>query len=93
MRNRTAIGFEMDEFQWRAIAPVLQGVVMKKIVSALGLMIALALGGIAWIGFPGGSDVMADEGRVAAATCAQAPVSLDEGYGVTRQLQRDCAKN
>lgn len=57
---------------------------MKKIVSVIGLVIALSLGGIAWIGFPGSSDVMASEGAQAAG-CATT-VSLDEGYGVSRQI-------
>ena len=50
---------------------------MKKIVSALGLLVALSLGAIAWIG---GSDVMAHEG---VAACETGQSAFDDGYGVS----------
>lgn len=67
---------------------------MKKIVSTLGLMIALSLGAIAWFGLPGGSNGMVAQGQaLAAGACQPAYVSLDEGYGVSRQILRPCAKD
>ncbi len=51
---------------------------MTKIVSALGLIIALSLGAIAWMG----SDVTAHAGVVGA--CAPGQIAaIDDGYGVT----------
>ena len=59
---------------------------MTKIVSALGLMIALSLGAIALFQ-PGLNDVMA-QGAVHDACSASA---MDEGYGVTNPASRaDC---
>ncbi|MFT4096503.1 MAG: hypothetical protein QM651_05230 [Rhodoblastus sp.] len=51
---------------------------MTKIVSALGLMVALSLGAIAWMG----SDVTAHAGFVTACPAGQI-AAFDEGYGVT----------
>lgn len=53
---------------------------MTKIVSALGLVIALSLGAIAWMG----SDVSAHAGIVGACAPGQS-VTLDDGYGVTTE--------
>ena len=60
---------------------------MIKLLSFLGVMIALSLGAIAWTGNTG---VMADEGRPQAGVCAPGEIALDEGYGVSRHVQRDC---
>jgi len=68
--------------QRAADTPELQGVVMKKIVSALGLLIALSLGAIAW---SGGSDVQASPEHPKGA-CAAGVMTLDDGYGVSRQV-------
>lgn len=59
---------------------------MTKIVSALGLIVALSLGGIALFQ-PGLNDVMA-QGAVPDACSASA---FDEGYGVQSPASRaDC---
>ena len=59
---------------------------MTKIVSALGLMIALSLGAIALFQ-PGLNDVMA-QGAVRDACAASA---IDDGYGVASPASRaDC---
>ena len=66
---------------------------MTKMVSFLGFMVALALGAIAFMGLPGGSDVMAGEDlTVHAANCAPGVIELDEGYGVSRYVQKTCAR-
>ena len=62
---------------------------MTKLVSALGLLVALSLGAIAFVGLPGGSDVMAGE---TARACAPGEVALDEGYGVSRLVARECVQ-
>lgn len=74
----------IGEFRERARSPEPNGVVMTKIVSALGLMVALSLGAIAWMG----TDVTAHAGVVGA--CAAGQNALDDGYGVS--LKADCAK-
>ncbi|HMN74231.1 MAG TPA: hypothetical protein PKA55_20405 [Rhodoblastus sp.] len=53
---------------------------MTKIVSALGLMVALSLGAIAWMG----TDVTAHAGVVGACAVDQV-AAFDEGYGVTNE--------
>jgi hypothetical protein len=63
---------------------------MKKLVSFLGVVVALSLGAIAWTA---NSGVMAGEGRLQAGVCAPGDVSLDEGYGVSRHVERVCAQN
>jgi hypothetical protein len=85
----------MNDFQLRAKSPVDQGVVMTKLVSVLGLLVALSLGAIAFFGVPGGWDVQAGEDlspRVSQETCTAADAALDEGYGVTRGTIRACAQ-
>jgi hypothetical protein len=61
---------------------------MKKMVSLLGLMVALSLGAIAWIGLPA-TDVMASPDK--SPVCAS-DISLDEGYGVSRHVPAACAR-
>lgn len=75
--SRTAPDLDLDQFCQRAKSFAAQGVEMKKIVSALGLLVALSLGAIAWIG---GSDVMAHEG---VAACETGQSAFDDGYGVS----------
>ena len=91
VRARTAATGLICEFAVRAMTPARQGVEMTKLLSFLGFLVALALGGIAFMGLPGGSDVMAGEDlTVRAALCAPGDVELDQGYGVTRHVQRVC---
>ncbi|MFV0281430.1 MAG: hypothetical protein ACK5JM_11825 [Rhodoblastus sp.] len=52
---------------------------MTKIVTVLGVIVALSLGVIAWMG----SDVIAGEGRKDA--CAPGHVAVDDGYGVASE--------
>ena len=59
---------------------------MKKLVSLLGLLVALSLGAIAWIGLPV-TDVMA--GQPQASAC-KTDLALDEGYGVSRHVPVNC---
>ncbi len=63
---------------------------MEKLVSALGLLIAVALGAIAWIGMPA-TDVMASPERPALSVCA-GDLALDEGYGITRHVTQICPR-
>ena len=60
---------------------------MKKLVSALGLLVALSLGAIAWIGLPA-TDVMAGQSKTAAPCATE--IALDEGYGVSRHVPVAC---
>ncbi|MDE2363784.1 MAG: hypothetical protein KGM42_13980 [Hyphomicrobiales bacterium] len=64
---------------------------MSKLVSALGLLVALSLGAIAWIGLPA-TGVMASTDRTVAAVACGSDIALDEGYGVSRHVLRDCAR-
>ena len=57
---------------------------MTKLVSLLGLLVALSLGGIAWVGLPV-TDSMASQSPALTTGCA-GDIALDEGYGVTRRV-------
>jgi hypothetical protein len=58
---------------------------MEKLVSILGLLVALSLGAIAWIGMPA-TDVQAQTDRPTACVSHAA----FDGYGISRQI--DCTK-
>ena len=62
---------------------------MKKFVSALGLLVALSLGAIAWIGLPA-SGVMAGQTPAPGAQACAAEIALDQGYGVSRHVEAAC---
>ena len=64
---------------------------MKKLLSALGLMVALSLGAIAWIGMPV-SGVLAGETIVPGAQICAAATALDQGYGVSRSVETACER-
>jgi hypothetical protein len=69
-------------------SPAADGVEMKKLITIFGLMIAISLGAIGWTA---GSNVMAGEGQQIDA-CAPGEIALDEGYGVSRHIERVCPK-
>ena len=83
MCERTAIQIAICEFQERAKSPEPQGVEMTKIVSALGLMIALSLGAIALFQ-PGLNEVMAQGAQPDVCSVS----AFDEGYGVQSPASR-----
>ena len=68
-----------------------QGVAMKKLVSLLGLLVALSLGAIAWIGLPASNVMASTDQTVSTAPCG-AEIALDEGYGVSRHVLRSCGR-
>jgi hypothetical protein len=59
---------------------------MKKLVSLLGLLVAISLGAIAYIGLPV-TDVMASQSQ---RNGCKTEIALDEGYGVSRHAPVVC---
>ena len=61
---------------------------MKKLVSLLGLLVAMSLGAIAYVGLPV-NDVMAGQSK---ANGCKTEIALDEGYGVSRHVAVSCER-
>ena len=66
---------------------------MLKTISLFGLMVALGLAGILFLGTPRTTQVMAREEAPGTTTCPLVDVVVDEGYGVAKHAMKPvCAR-
>ena len=66
---------------------------MLKTISLFGLVVALGLSAILFLGTPRATQVMArEEAPAAQASCPVVDVVIDEGYGIAKHARKPACK-